>query len=34
VGAPAEASTPRAVGLAASVLGASAEPGDDEDIPF
>jgi hypothetical protein len=34
VGAPAEASTPRAVGLAASVLGAPAEPGDDEDIPF
>ncbi len=34
VGAPADASTPRAVGLAASVLGAPAEPGDDEDIPF
>jgi hypothetical protein len=34
VGAPAEASSPRAVGLASSVLGAPAEPGDDEDIPF
>lgn len=34
LGSPVEASSPRAVGVAASVLGAPAEPGDDEDIPF